>query len=445
MKGSMAAAGEAALPPPDLVSFRKAYGVDGAWEAELREAWGLIAPHIPGIARELLERRAADAGTQVTEDMIRARVAYAEAKMARPIDQRWIDTIVAEADRIGQGEFDFSVVAASMVVAQMRVHALYFELSRDPATLERVTRATQKLAVIEFELIASRLRAIARARNLTALREEAAKARADLARAIASTARHSRDVARFTEQTSSELQALRAPAAEVSAAADQSATAMASSAQSAAGLIAAYDQARDHATGAADVAGRADAIAQQGADNAASLAEHTARIESVVTLIAGIANQTKLLALNASIEAARAGESGRGFAIVAQEVRSLADQASDATGGITETIRQAQAASDVVSETNRTIRATVGELLGRVRSLSAAMDEQVATVAAILASIDETAMSSREIAALIATISERVAHLAGAAEEAGQQAIAAGEALELIEERAGAFMTGVAR
>ncbi|NML04387.1 methyl-accepting chemotaxis protein [Sphingomonas sp. G-3-2-10] len=443
MKGSIPAAGEAALPPPELAAFRRTYGVDGAWEAELREAWGLIAPHIAGIARELLERRSA--GATVTDAMVSARVAYAEAKLARPIDQRWIDTIIAEADRIGQGEFDFSVVAASMVVAQMRVHALYFELTRDPATLERVTRATQKLAVVEFELIASRLRAIARARNVAALREEAAKARADLARAIASTARHSRDVARFTERTASELQALRAPAAEVSIAADQSATAMASSAHNAAGLIAAYDQARDHATGAADVAGRADAIAQQGADNAASLAAHTARIESVVTLIAGIANQTKLLALNASIEAARAGESGRGFAIVAQEVRSLADQASDATGGITETIRQAQGASDVVSETNRTIRETVGELLGRVRALSAAMEEQVATVGAILASIDETAMSSREIAALIATINERVAHLAGAAEEAGQQAIAAGEALELIEERAGAFMTGVAR
>ncbi|MDF7776150.1 methyl-accepting chemotaxis protein [Sphingomonas sp. AOB5] len=441
MKGSMPAAGEAALPPPDLAIFRKTYGVDGAWEAELHEAWGLIGQHIPGIARELLERRAG--GAAVTDDMVRARVAYAEAKMARPIDRHWIDTIIAEADRIGQGEFDFSLVASSMVVAQRRVHALFFELTRDPATLERVTRATQKLAVIEFELIASRLRAIARARNVAALREEAAKARADLARAFASTAGHSRDVARFTEQTARELQQLRVPAAEVSAAADQSATAMASSAESAAGLIAAYDRAREHVTGAAEVAGRADAIAQQGADNAASLAVHTARIESVVTLIAGIANQTKLLALNASIEAARAGESGRGFAIVAQEVRSLADQAADATGGITATIHDAQGASEIVSETNRKIRTTVGELLDRVRGLSTAMEEQVATVAAILASIDETAVSSREIAALIATISERVALLASAAEDAGRQAVAAGDELQLIEAKAGAFMTGV--
>ncbi|MES2441557.1 MAG: methyl-accepting chemotaxis protein [Pseudomonadota bacterium] len=445
MQGSVPPNDDAALPQPGIAQLREAYGIDARLETELGEAWALIEPHIAGIARELLERRAASGGPAVTEEVIRQRVAYAHAKLARPIDQTWLDTIVAEADRISQRDLDFSVVASSMVVAQMRIHALFFELTQDIARIERVTRATQKLAVIEFEIIVSRLRAIARARNLAALRAEAAAVRAELGEEITSTARASRDVARFTEQTSLELQSLRAPAAEVSIAADQSAVAMAESAHSAAGLIMVYESAREDALAAAEVAGRADAIAIEGAENAANLAAHTARIESVVTLIAGIANQTKLLALNASIEAARAGESGRGFAIVAQEVRSLADQAADATGGITATIRQAQGASDVMALTNQSILAIVGELLARVRGVSAAMDSQVATVAAILASIDETAVSSREIAQLIATISERVALLANAAEEAGRQAKAADSALQRVEERVGEFMTGVGR
>ncbi|WP_306096969.1 methyl-accepting chemotaxis protein [Sphingomonas sp. DG1-23] len=442
MRENIGGADEAALPRQNAAALRQSYAIDESFEAELREAWTFIEPHIAGIARDLLERRA---DGPVSDDLVASRVAYARAKLARPIDQYWLDAVIAEADRIAQRDLDFAVVAASMLVAQMRIHALFFELTRDPAQLERLTRSTQKLAGIEFEIIASRLRAIARARNQAAVRAEAASVRKQLGEAITTSARASRDVAGFTERTAIEMQALSKPAAEVATAADQSATAMGQSAESAAVLISTFDRAREGALAAAEVAGRADAIAAQGAENATSLASHTARIESVLTLIAGIAQQTKLLALNASIEAARAGDSGHGFAVVAQEVRSLADQAADATGGVTITIRQAQNASEVMAHTNQAILAIVGELMERVRGLSSEMEAQVATVGAILASIDETAMSSREIAVLIAQISSRVSELAAAAQDAGRQAAQAGDALHHVEETVGQFMAEVSR
>jgi len=441
MQGRSITVDEAALPPRDMAVLRRDYGIDTGFEADLAEVWTLVSPRIEGVVRGLLTRQ----GAAVSDDHVAKRVAYARGKLGEPVDQSWVDRILAEADRISEQSIEMSVLGASMLVGQMQIHALLFELSRDPARIERLTRATQKLAVIEFEVIVSRLHAINRARNQAALAASSANARAELREAITSTARASREVAGFTERTAAELAALRAPAAEVASAADQSATAMSRSAESAALLISAYERAHGEASAAAEVAGRADAIALEGADNADRLAAHTARIESVTTLIADIANQTKLLALNASIEAARAGESGRGFAVVAQEVRSLADQAAEATDGIAATIRAAQEAAEVMSGTNQKILSIVTDLLTRVQGVAAAMEEQVQTVSAILASIDETAVSSREIAALIATISDRVTTLAADAESAGRQAVAAGEALHQIEATAGQFMGVVAR
>ncbi|OSZ68557.1 hypothetical protein CAP40_08275 [Sphingomonas sp. IBVSS2] len=439
MGENFAGTAEAAPEGRDAAQLRAVYGIDAGFERELTEAWRLVEPHIAGVARELLERRA---GGAVPDALVESRVDYARAKLSRPIDQAWVDRVTAEADRIAEDGLEFSTVAASMLVAQMHIHALFFALSRDPGQLERLTRATQKLAVIEFEIIASRLRQIARLRAQAARRRELAEVRGELTESIASTARASREIARFTERTAAELLGLRAPAAEVASAADQAAIAMGESARSAAALITAYERAREDASAAAEVAGNADAIALKGKESAESLSANTARIESVVTLISGIAHQTKLLALNASIEAARAGDSGRGFAVVAQEVRTLADQAADATGGVTRTIREAQAASGAMAETNRAILGVVTELLARVRAVSGAMETQMATVAGILASIDETAVSSREIAGLIATISLQVGRLAGEAEEAGRQVALTDAALGRIEEATGHIMTG---
>jgi len=174
------------------------------------------------------------------------------------------------------------------------------------------------------------------------------------------------------------------------------------------------------------------------------LAEAAQRIGDVVGLIQDIAEQTNLLALNATIEAARAGEAGRGFAVVASEVKSLAGQTAKATEEIGEHISQIQHSTTDAVSAIQNIAKTIEEVNNHTAAIAAAIEEQGSATSEISRNVAIAANGTQSVVQNVSGLDSAAAETSQSAGQVEQVSTSASTETERLRESIDRFLNDVA-
>ncbi len=200
------------------------------------------------------------------------------------------------------------------------------------------------------------------------------------------------------------------------AAAVQTADHVQSSAAAVVELTAAATSLTDHAHQAERLATTANQHFVAADADVRSLADAAHRIGDVIRLITDIAQQTSVLALNATIEAARAGEAGRGFSVVAQEVKNLARQSGSAAAEITELAHTMQSRATAAVSTTSSVATELGSIRELTRDLAGIMEQQSAATQDVSAALHAIQAQTADVTAALATVARCAADVETGAE-----------------------------
>ena len=350
------------------------------------------------------------------------------------------------AQRISNGDMDVQIIASGkdeVTVLERCMSEMTANVKKSLAISEEKTREAEQSA-------AKALEAVAQAERLT---EEARSARSE---GMLSAAKH-------LEQVVTAITSISAEISGNSEQAEQGATTQAARTTEAATAVEQMNctviEVAKNASATADLSTSMRQRAAEGAevvfqsvqaignvqkdalvlkDEMTKLAEHAGAISQIMGVISDIADQTNLLALNAAIEAARAGEAGRGFAVVADEVRKLAEKTMSSTSdvgnaigaiqkSVDSSIRQVdvtagnvESATTLSQKSGEALREIVGmvdQTVDQVRGIATSSEEQSAATESITQTVTQVSSIAAETATIMHTSARAVAALADEAKK----------------------------
>ena len=230
------------------------------------------------------------------------------------------------------------------------------------------------------------------------------------------------EIRESSERTSKAAQDTESRALTVSAASDEMVSTTADIAKNCENAAAAAEESRKTTDdGVKEVQATIDGIreqvdkSQQDARHIQALVDQSQKIGMIVQTIEDIASQTNLLALNAAIEAARAGEAGKGFAVVADEVRALASRTGSSTQQITKMVAQIQTDANTANESMTSSLSNMNSLAEKTESVQALLQQIIDKVSGVNSKITQIATAAEEQTTATSEISTNMQNITSAA------------------------------
>ena len=423
---------------------RSTYGLDGAFDEALARWWVLVEDRMPDISRSVLVKQSGG-GSVPSDAAVARRVAYAKGKLAADVDQTWLDRMVGMGAAMASADQSHRDVTAGLLSAYSEMHRVLFQVVADPGELQMLSWAMLQLALVESDIVASEM-----TEHVEALAHKQLEVRTELFRTELTNA-----AKRMDEATSRISVAVRATAETarrlldeadlMSSTANASAAAMEQARAGSARLVIAIDTARTEVSQCAAEAARAAMTLTSSTEAAVQLADLSGLVQSVLATLHDIAQRTKLIALNATIEAAHAGVNGRSFAVVAQEVKGLANGASNSTTEISNTLSEIKNRVSLLLESANVIGLAVNRVTESSTRTEQELSRQDPVVTDIVEAISQTSEGIDRTSRAASELRHDLAILVSEMDEAEQIARDMAGVIAGLEANGSTFLSAVAK